>query len=1186
MIKISKKHLSLYGFTAIILFFAHNADASVSPSGKEQFSCSESELFYWCNDAKEHEISNKTYSLTGEGSDTAIKAWGKNTEIHGYNVIINGASDANDHSEKSPWTTGVKISNDGGVALFDSELKGVSIGVEIDNGAFEMRDGSIDATQLGISVADKRSFIFLENIKITTGSDGIGLFSQGNAQIQMQKGEINFINGIGVQTGGGGQVILDSIAIKGKIKQTADVNNRNQNSVFHMLQGKGIIDFQKGSVDVSDAHGIILQGNNNNTAHIKNSTVFVRSEAFNGMQFFWEFLVDEKPIIIPGKGAVHLENTTFTVQKGTAIYSKAFDSFIELSRGTELSGDLLLQAYEKSTVKIIADASILKGGAYVDKSSTADLQLKNGSKWILSQPEYEKLQDSRPIGDSSISSIHLIDSSIVFKELKAHTTNGYQTLRIGKGSGEVYKVQGKAHIYLNTYLNQGEGLQELKTDRLLIHGDVSGTTIIHVQSVPGSVKDYTREYENNKEVSIIQVSGRVDKDSFQLNGGYATLDGLPYQYNLRVYGPGPGLEKADSSRRLIEGTGDFWDFRLESQFVQPPLPRTPSVTPRPEVAEPDTPLITGHTDLKSLPPSRPPSSTSSPKVTESDTPLITEHTDLNSLPPSRPPSNTYSPKVTKSDTSLITAPTNLNNPPPSHSSSAASSPEITESDTSFIIGHTDFKSLPSSHSPSVASSPEITESDTSFIIGHTDLKSLPPSHSSSAASNPETTESDTPLIPGHTDLKSLPPSRPPSNTSSPKVTESDTPLIPGYTDLKSLPPSHSLSAASSPEVTEPETSLITELDASDKHSPVLDDVGAVSVPVAPRGDTTLSDLDYVPFISEIFLASKRSLHFEQNVRAVVPQVPTYIFLPNALLHTGWVDISNQNKQLEALRIISYRSLESDRNPALFLRGYGGNYRYASNLSALKYGYGGELDYNAIEIGTLLKNIESVYSTSFLGVMGTYGKFSLQPLNVEQSQKSTFNKWSVTVYGSTQRGSGFYIDGLLSCGLFRGSVFTLARNKTATLRGKPLSVSLTAGKAFMMGDENFILDPQIQFVYQHLRFHKTHDVDGFDIDMRKLNYSMMRIGGRLTKTFAGIEGAHAISFYGQLHFIHNFKNKQFINLGDTFLLGAPGSSLEAGFGLYAQLPQKITLHSTLTYKHKLTKAGFSGMHFSAGLGYHF
>ncbi len=58
-------------------------------------------------------------------------------------------------------------------------------------------------------------------------------------------------------------------------------------------------------------------------------------------------------------------------------------------------------------------------------------------------------------------------------------------------------------------------------------------------------------------------------------------------------------------------------------------------------------------------------------------------------------------------------------------------------------------------------------------------------------------------------------------------------------------------------------------------------------------------------------------------------------------------------------------------------------------------------------------------------MGAYGKLSLQLLDVEQSQKSIFDKWSVMAYGSAQHDTDFYIDSFLSYGLFSGNVFTLA-----------------------------------------------------------------------------------------------------------------------------------------------------------------
>ncbi|WP_375664602.1 autotransporter outer membrane beta-barrel domain-containing protein [Bartonella sp. CL162QHHD] len=1037
-----KNHLSLCHFTTVIFFFVYNTDAGETSSEKKQYSCNEGASFYRCNDGKTHEISKKTYQLTGESSDAAIEASGKDTVIEGEAIIINGVSNANVHSETNAWTTAVKSSNGGGVVLFDSMLNNVSIGGDVnEEGAFEMQDGVIKATRMGISVAGKGSFVSLTKTEIKTSSDAIGLLSHNGAKIYMKEGKIDFTSGIGVQTGGDGEINLDGVSITGRGKQGTNTGNHREASAFSMLQGKGSLNFQKGNVNVIRAHGIALEGNDNNTAHIKYSNVFVRGNAFNGMRFFWEAVLNDKKTIMPGKGTVYLTKTTVMAPESTAIYSRQFESFVKLSQHSTVSGDSLLKAVEHSNVKIEADASTLVGGAHVDGSSTAKIELKNGSKWILSRPRYDKLQNSDASGSnlgdySFISSVNLMGSSLIFKELKSKTTDGYQTLLIGKGSGTVYRAQGDALLYLNAYLDKGGALQEQKTDRLLINGDLEGKTTVHVYSVPGSSGALTGDGGNNQGISIIQVYGQAAEDSFQLKGGYVTLEASPYQYHLKSYGPGSTLGAADSNQRVLKNSGTFWDFRLESKFV----------------------------DSSSLDPTK-----------------VFPVLDL-VVPPS-------------SD---------------------------------------DIPSFPKIH-------PNITGGEDGSIDSNSQQKPQEPSLSSPVDSPDRDFHLTT--TPNVSDVFVLEIPHPPSSFA---------PVIPAIAESNPVAPPAS-------------------------GSPVPPHVSPTPSVVAPPASSFS-----VP--ASVF---EPSSHFEPNVRVVVPQVLTYILVPNTLFYAGLMDISNQNKQLQSLRTVSGRLLKNDGNPALFLRGYGGHHRYTSNLSVLKYGdYGGELDYNALEANILLKKIESAYSTTSFGIMGNYGKLSLQPRKVKQSQESIFDKWTITAYGSMQHDTGLYMDGLFSYGLFNGNVLTLERGKTATLRGKPLSVSLTAGKTFMIGSRYFIFEPQVQFVYQNLQFHKTRDIDNFNIDMRSPDHWGMRIGGYLTKTLTFTKDAHVLSFYGKLHFIRSFDDKQFVYFKDAFQLGSFGSSLEAGFGVFSQLSPKIIFHSDLIYQHKFTNAGFSGTHFSGGLSYHF
>ncbi|MBX4336288.1 autotransporter outer membrane beta-barrel domain-containing protein [Bartonella raoultii] len=324
---------------------------------------------------------------------------------------------------------------------------------------------------------------------------------------------------------------------------------------------------------------------------------------------------------------------------------------------------------------------------------------------------------------------------------------------------------------------------------------------------------------------------------------------------------------------------------------------------------------------------------------------------------------------------------------------------------------------------------------------------------------------------------------------------------------------------------------------------------------------------------------------ELRIRDVVPQVPTYLLLPNFLFHTGLMDVTHQYKPLKAMQSLPNRLSKIEDIPVLFVYGYGGKYHYTSNLSVLEYGYGGNLDYNAIETGIFLKTIESVYRKISFGVMGTYGNLSLQPQNVEQSKKSAFHKLSLTAYGNMEHSTSFYVNGLLSYGLFTGDVHTIL-GKMATVKANPLNISLSAGKEFITKYEGFVFDPQIQLIYQYLQFYKAHDIDRFDIDIGNLEQWVIRIGGEVTKTFAEPEKNRIISLYGKIHFLNHFGRKEFVHLKDKFQLGDFGSSLEVGLGINSQLSSEVIFHGALNYQHRLTKAGFSGIRFSGGLRYRF
>ncbi|UTO28035.1 autotransporter family protein [Bartonella harrusi] len=893
--------------------------------------------YYICDNCTEDKIDNKSYKMTNTPHNlTAVTVKGGGTKVTGENVTVR--SEVLDKS----FLVGVHVLENGKIVLEDPILKGTTIALRASNGVIEIKNGKIEESHEGADATDN-SFVLLEDTKIKTANGTASLLSYENSEIWMSGGSVDFMNSYGVSSMLGGKVNLENVKITGKGDKGKD------HAVVRMDLG-GAVNFKNGIIDVTDAHGILSENtvatfnsilptnalsdevsttevNSDNVdvteVNIESSSITVRGKGAYGIYFKGEKLgekfekkEDSKEKETPGRlEVVNLQRTMFSVLDDVAIYSSEKTSgVVGLTQSTLSSGSLLLKAENGASVKVLASASTLEGGVFVDDNSTAELYLSGDSTWILKQRQQNNSHESDFSKDLSISLVSLMDSSINFKKLKSAPVYNYQTLNIGQGTGEVYKAQGDAEIYLNTYLNKGGALENQKTDRVLIYGDVAGKTMVHVRAVSGSPGESTGSGGNEQGISIIQVSGEAHQDSFQLDGGYVTAKNSPYQYKLYAYGPKSSLGKASATQRLVKGDGEFWDFRLENGYVDSGPQPSPSPTPPPEP-----------------------------------------------------------------------------------------------------------------------------------------------------------------------------------------------PLVP---DLQPRP------------------------------------------------------------------------------KAVVPQVPTYLLLPNALFQTGLMNIGNQSKRLEALRIDASGLLKSDENSAFFVRGYGGSHRYTSNLSALEYGYGGELDYNAIEAGVLLQAIENAYGTASFGIMGSYERFSLQPLDVEQSKKSAFDKWSVTAYGGMQHDAGFYVDGLLSYGLFKGDVITLARGKTATLKGNPLSASLTAGKAFMIGDECLIFDPNVQVVYQHLQFDKAHDVDNFDIEMGKLDQWVARVGGRLIKTLPTTDEVRVVSFYGKMYLSHGLGGKKIVHFKDPFQLGAFGSSLETGLGFNAKLSSKFALHGDVVYQHKLTKAGFSGTSFSGGLRYHF
>ncbi|WP_455465760.1 autotransporter family protein [Bartonella sp. B39] len=331
-----------------------------------------------------------------------------------------------------------------------------------------------------------------------------------------------------------------------------------------------------------------------------------------------------------------------------------------------------------------------------------------------------------------------------------------------------------------------------------------------------------------------------------------------------------------------------------------------------------------------------------------------------------------------------------------------------------------------------------------------------------------------------------------------------------------------------------------------------------------------------------FRLQSATLDSEAKIKALVPQMASYLVMPQALFSAGLSDVSNQNTLLDTMQTKALET-KGNKNKGIFLSTYGNKVTLSSSRSPLQYGYGADIHYGALQAGVILAALEDQNITTNLGLLGTYGKLAFTPKDMEGADKSTLDKWSLAAYGSIRHNSGIYVNALFSYGALKGNITTAPRGNTAKLYDtNTFSASTTIGQKLTTSAKGLIFEPQVQLIYQRLMLGTFSDIDGFDANMGTPHQWLVRVGGRLTQNISTMKEGSAVSLYGKLNVIRAFGDNGTIKIGDTFHLDSMGDSVEGGLGVNAQLSQNIVLHADVNYQQKLQKSGVSGMYISGGM----
>ncbi|WP_254492296.1 autotransporter outer membrane beta-barrel domain-containing protein [Bartonella sp. B1099] len=335
-----------------------------------------------------------------------------------------------------------------------------------------------------------------------------------------------------------------------------------------------------------------------------------------------------------------------------------------------------------------------------------------------------------------------------------------------------------------------------------------------------------------------------------------------------------------------------------------------------------------------------------------------------------------------------------------------------------------------------------------------------------------------------------------------------------------------------------------------------------------------------------FRLQSATLDDEGKIKALVPQVASYLVMPNALFSAGLADINNQNTLLNTMQETGFET-KDHKNKGIFFSTYGNKMTLSSHRTPLQYGYGADIHYAALQAGFTLVALEDQNVTTNFGLLGTYGKLAFTPKDMEGADKSTLNKWSLTAYSDLHHHNGTYVHALFSYGMLKGNITTALIGKTVELTNTDtFSASATIGQKFETSTKGLTFEPQAQVVYQRLMLGTLSDIDGFDVDMGNPHQWLVRIGGRLMQTTVPTENGGILSFYGKLNIVKAFSNNSTIQIGESFRLDSMGAAIEGGFGVNAQLSQNITLHADVHYQQKIQKTGISGASFSGGIRYQF
>jgi outer membrane autotransporter protein len=321
--------------------------------------------------------------------------------------------------------------------------------------------------------------------------------------------------------------------------------------------------------------------------------------------------------------------------------------------------------------------------------------------------------------------------------------------------------------------------------------------------------------------------------------------------------------------------------------------------------------------------------------------------------------------------------------------------------------------------------------------------------------------------------------------------------------------------------------------------------------------------------------------------AVVPQLPSYIAAPTALLAYGTQINNTLHQRLGEIRNAPIKDNES-LGGEVFARYMGGEYRYSSDRTFSDYGYDFDQQINALQLGGSILAWMGDGGALRAGWALDKGTTRVTPKAADGASRAKYDVNGVSGWLTWQQVSGFYVDAVVGGQRFSGDVGTdLRGNDVATVKANGWHASVETGYPFALGG-GWSLEPQAQVTYQSLTFRDIQDADGLTTRIDPVGQTTTRLGARLTKTdkatFAPYLRADVIRTVGGRAKVNAASDVW--NISENFAGGRVGTSYRLGAGMTSQLTRSLAVYGEADYQHGTSDNGFRGWAGNIGLRWNF